>query len=147
MKPNEKKRSAWLWIVLHVMLAVYALSTVFSKYAAQEEPMSIKFFLFYGLVLLLLALYAIGWQQIIKRLPLTVAYANKAVSVIWGCIYGVIFFSEKITIGKVTGSLLVIAGVILFAFSDTYGETTESVNAGSDDIIAGDIDKPDGEGV
>ncbi len=146
-KNRNKKNTAWLWIVLHLMLAVYALSTVFSKFAAQEEHLTFRFFLFYGLVILLLGLYAIGWQQIIKRLPLTVAYANKAVSVIWGCIYGMIFFKEKLNTGKIIGGLLVVAGVVLFALSDTYEKTTGSVNDKTDDKIADDIDKTEGEGV
>lgn len=146
-KNRNKKNTAWLWIVLHLMLAVYALSTVFSKFAAQEEHLTFRFFLFYGLVILLLGLYAIGWQQIIKRLPLTVAYANKAVSVIWGCIYGMIFFKEKLNTGKIIGGLLVVAGVVLFALSDTYEKTTGLVNDKTDDKIADDIDKTEGEGV
>lgn len=119
---KRKKGGALIWIVLHTMLAVYALSAVFTKMASQEEPFSFKFFLFYGLLLLLLGLYAIGWQQIIKRMPLTAAYANKAVGVIWACIYGVIFFSEKITPGKIISGILTIAGVILFALADNNEE-------------------------
>ncbi len=118
-KSNQKKGSAIIWIVLHVMLAVYALSSVCAKLAGQEETFSFKFFLYYGLLLLLLGLYAIGWQQIIKRMPLTAAYANKAVGVIWACIYGMIFFGEKITTGKVVSGILTIAGVVLFAIADS----------------------------
>ena len=115
---NKKGASARIWVLLHILLAVYALSGVFSKLAAGERVLSCRFCLFYGLLLLLLGVYAIGWQQIIKRMPLTKAFANKAVSVIWACIYGMIFFHETITVGKAVGGLLTIAGVILFAFSD-----------------------------
>ena len=116
---TKKSATAWVWVVLHVMLAIYALSGVLLKMAGNESFLSFRFCLFYGLVLLLLGLYAIGWQQIIKRMPLTKAYANKAVSVVWACIYGVIFFRETITVGKVIGGLVTIAGVSLFAFSDS----------------------------
>lgn len=146
-KNRNKKNTTWLWIVLQLMLAIYSLSGVFSKFASQEEHLTFRFFLFYGLVILLLGLYAVGWQQIIKRLPLTVAYANKAVSVIWGCIYGMIFFKERLNTGKIIGGLIVIAGVVLFALSDTYEKTTGSVNSETDDKIADDIDKMEGEGV
>ena len=67
---------------------------------------------------MLLGLYAIGWQQIIKRLPLTTAFANKAVSVVWGIIWGCLIFKESITIGKVIGAILVVSGVVLYAYSD-----------------------------
>ncbi len=120
---GKKKHGALLWIVLHAMLAVYALSSVFAKLAGNEETISFRFCLYYGLMLLLLGLYAIGWQQIIKRMSLTAAYANKAVSVIWACIYGVFFFGEKITAGKIISAVLTIAGVVLFAVADA--ETVE----------------------
>ena len=35
-----------------------------------------------------LVAYAFGWQQVIKHLPLTTAYANKAVTVVWGILLG-----------------------------------------------------------
>ncbi|MCR5126863.1 MAG: EamA family transporter [Lachnospiraceae bacterium] len=75
--------------------------------------------MFYGIVLFLLAFYAFAWQQIIKQLPLTLAYANKAVSVLWAMIWGMVFFQEKPTTGKIVGALLVAAGIVLFAFSDS----------------------------
>ncbi len=133
---KQKKGSALIWIVLHAMLAVYALSSVCAKMASQEEPLSLKFCMYYGILLLLLGLYAIGWQQVIKRMPLTAAYANKAVGVIWACIYGVIFFSEKITPGKIVSGVLTIAGVVLFALGDA--ETTTSVNTENPNKITGD---------
>lgn len=67
------------------------------------------------IIILLLGFYAIGWQQIIKRLPLTTAFANKAVTIVWGMIWGLLFFNEKITTGKVIGALLVMVGIILYS--------------------------------
>lgn len=103
---------------LHVMLMIYSLSGICSKLAGQYSFLSLEFCFFYGIVILFLGLYAICWQQIIKRLPLSVAFANKAVTVIWGSVWGMLFFNETITIGKIIGSLIVIMGVILYANSD-----------------------------
>lgn len=80
--------------------------------------MSFRFIVLYGMVILLLGIYAIFWQQIIKNMPLTAAYANRAVTVFWGMVWGLIIFKEKITPGKAAGAALVIAGIILFALSD-----------------------------
>ena len=104
--------------LLHLMLMVYSVSGICSKLAAGTEFLSFEFCLYYGVILFLLLFYAIGWQQIIKRIPLTTAFANKAVTVVWGLIWGAIFFGESITIGKVIGALLVIAGVVLYAYAD-----------------------------
>lgn len=105
-------------ISLHVLLLVYSLSGFFSKSAACEPALSFKFVVLYGGMLLILFAYAIGWQQIIKRLPLTLAFANKAITVVWGMVWGVIFFGESISALNAIGAVLVVAGVVLFALAD-----------------------------
>ena len=108
---------------LHLMLMLYSMSEICSKKAAGESFLSVRFCLYYGTVILLLGVYAIGWQQIIKRLPLTTAFANKAVTVVWGIIWGAVFFHEKITLGKLLGAAIVIAGVVLYVLSDKQEES------------------------
>lgn len=106
---------------LHILLMVYSMSGICSKKAADTPFLSLQFCLYYGVVILLLGIYAIGWQQIIKRMPLTVAFANKAVTVLWGLVWGVLFFQERVTAGKIIGILLVMAGVILYVRADEQG--------------------------
>lgn len=103
------------FILLHVLLLVFSLGGVCSKLASGEEFLSLKFIMYYGGLILILGVYAIFWQQIIKRLPLTTAYANRAVSVVWGIIWGCLFFKESFSVGKIIGAILVIAGVVVFA--------------------------------
>ena len=74
------KQAKW-FLLLHVILGIYAGSSVCSKLAAQQPFLSAAFIVLYGLMLLALVIYAVGWQQVIKHLPLTTAYANKAVTV------------------------------------------------------------------
>jgi len=109
-------------VALHLMLMIYSMSGICSKLAAKEEFLSPMFCVYYSIIILLLGLYAIGWQQIIKRLPLTTAFANKAITVVWGIVWGSLIFHEEITIGKLFGAVLVIAGVALFAKSDEVTE-------------------------
>ena len=113
-----KEKRLDILIALHLLLAVYSFSGIFSKLASYETFLSFRFCLYYGCVILLLGIYAIGWQQIIKRMPLTTAYANKSVTVIWGVVWGAIFFREPFTLGKIVGAVLVITGMIIFAVSD-----------------------------
>lgn len=81
------KQAKW-FLLLHVILGIYAGSSVCSKLAAQRPFLSAAFIVLYGLMLLALVTYAVGWQQVIKHLPLTTAYANKAVTVVWGILLG-----------------------------------------------------------
>lgn len=114
----KHKTSPKMYLALHLLIMLFSLSSVCSKLASKQPFLSFKFCLFYGLVLVILALYALFWQQIIKRMPLTAAYANKAVTVVWGLVWGLLIFNEKITVGKIAGCAVIVAGVLLFAFSD-----------------------------
>lgn len=105
-------------VALHVMLAVYSLSSVCAKLAAGFDFMSLGFIACYGGMIALLGVYAIGWQQVIKCLPLTYAYANKAVTVLWGIVWGVILFQERVSPLKILGALIVLVGVVLFSLAE-----------------------------
>ncbi|MDE7312175.1 MAG: EamA family transporter [Eubacterium sp.] len=97
------------------MLALLSISGICSKAAAAQPFLSAQFCLYWLMGIALMGIYAVGWQQAIKRLPLTVAYANKAVTVVWGIIWGSVFFNEPATAGKLAGSLLVVIGVVCYA--------------------------------
>ena len=106
------------YLFLHLLLAVYSANGVLSKLAAGQTFLSWPFLLLYGGVIFLLGIYALGWQQVIKRIPLSAAYANKAVTVVWGCVWGALVFKEQLTPGKLMGGALVICGVVLYGLSD-----------------------------
>lgn len=104
--------------VLHILLMVYSTSGIFAKYAGMSDAGSPHFFLCYGLMLVVLAIYALGWQQILKRVPLTTAFSNKAVTVVWGIIWGLVFFGESVTPLKIVGAVIVILGVVIYTRED-----------------------------
>lgn len=99
------------YILLHLLLFAYSFCGVFSKLAAQNEFLSIKFCLFYGISIMILGIYAILWQQILKKFSLTTAFFNKAVTIIWGMLWGIIFFKETVTWNMIVGTIIVLIGV------------------------------------
>ena len=111
-----------VFLYLHMLLMLYSFSEICSKKASGEQFFSVRFCILYFGVFLFLAIYAVGWQQIIRFMTLTLAYANKAVTVIWGMIWGVLFFQEKITAGKAFGAVLVMMGIIIFAGEEKENE-------------------------
>lgn len=115
MKQKEKAKTSRIKVLLllQILLMVYSLFGICSKLAAQQPFLSFKFIMYYGIVILNLAMYAVCWQQIIKRLPLVTAFANKAVTVIWGLVWGKIFFQEAITAQKLLGAFIIICGIVL----------------------------------
>lgn len=99
------------FFLLHVLLLIYSLAGICSKFAAGEKFLSLEFICIYGVLLCIMFFYAVMWQQILKRMELVTAYANKAVTIIWGLIWGMLLFGESITFCKVLGVAVIILGV------------------------------------
>ena len=118
MQRDENRGHASALVALHILLMVFSLSGVASKLASTHPFLSVPFILYYGLMVVVLGVYAIGWQQVIKRLPLTTAYANRAVTVIWGIVWGAVLFHESVSVQKVLGAVIVLVGVALYAVAD-----------------------------
>ena len=113
-----RNKAAITLLALHLLLMVYSVSGILSKTAAKSETFSWPWLILMGGVFFILAVYALGWQQIIKRLPLTTAFANKAITVVWGIVWGALFFDEAVSLGKLLGAALIIGGVVLFVKAD-----------------------------
>ena len=113
-KSENMKTVFWL----HILLFFYSLFGICSKLAAGYQFLSREFVFFYGIVILNLGVYAICWQQIIKRIPLVTAFANKAITVIWGIVWGFIFFHEEITFSKIVGAIFIVFGIIFVVLNE-----------------------------
>ena len=112
------------FLQLQGAVIVYSLSTVAAKLASEHEFLSFKYILFFGLEFVILALYAIIWQQVIKKFQLSIAIANKATTLLWSMLWNFLIFSTGITPFKVVGVLVVVLGVIIMnseATSDEHG--------------------------
>lgn len=57
-------------------------------------------------------------------MPLTIAYANKPVTLIWGIIWGRLIFGEKITWNMLVGACVIFLGIY---FVTTQEEPSEKV--------------------
>lgn len=112
MRYNKSSQIRY-YIILHLIIALYSIISVLSKFAAREEFLSWGYIFFYGAVIVALLLYAVVWQQVLKKVDLNVAYASKAVTVIWSTLWGVIIFSETLSWNNIVGGLIVLSGVIL----------------------------------
>lgn len=114
-----------VFFALHLLLVLYSCSGILSKLASRYAFLSAGFCICYAGIIALLGIYAICWQQIIKRMPLTTAYANRAITVVWGMVWGVVVFKEHLGILQVAGGIVVLIGVALFASSDSEATREE----------------------
>lgn len=108
-----KNENIKYFIYLHLLMLFYSMGAVCSKWASGYQVLSTRFIALYAIVLLILGIYAILWQQILKKMSLITAYANKAVTVIWGMVWGMVIFKEQLSINHVIGAVIIILGVCL----------------------------------
>ena len=97
--------------LLQFVIIIYTISSVRSKEASASGGNLPRFLFFFGMEFVMLGVYALLWQQIIKRFALSVAYANRSMSVVWSMVWAVIFFHDTITMQNVAGVVLVVAGI------------------------------------
>ncbi len=106
------------YVYLHILLLFYSLGAICSKFAGEAEFLSFPFFMYYGLLLTIMVIYAVFWQQILKVIPLTTAYASKAVTVIWGLVWGMLIFHETLTLQKAIGAGIIMFGIVMVVKAD-----------------------------
>lgn len=97
-------------LMLQGVIVLYSVSSVMSKEASGSGGDILRFLFFFGMEFVMLGVYAILWQQMIKRFELSVAYANRSMAVVWSMVWAVVFFHDTITIQNILGVLLVVIG-------------------------------------
>ncbi len=109
---------------MHFGFLFYSFYTVVGKIASKYDFLSFKFCIIYCILILILFVYAILWQQVLKTIPLSVATANKAVTIVWGMLWSFLFFNEDTSLKKIIGASIIIFGIILL--SDTTKQEEKS---------------------
>lgn len=64
-----------------------------------------------------MGVYAILWQQIIRRMDLSTAYMFKGTSLIFVLLLSALIFGESISLTNIIGSVVIIGGIVLYARS------------------------------
>ena len=94
---------------------IYSLTGIFTKNASISKFLSFRYLLFLFGAIFCLGLYAILWQQIIKKMPISDAYMFKGTTIIFTMLIAALIFGEAITITNIIGSIIIIGGITLFA--------------------------------
>ncbi len=113
MQKEQSKASFKSILFLQLIVIVYTFSPLFGKMASGYETMSGMFLLFIVLDVAVLAIYALLWQQALKRFDLHVAYANRSLAIVWGMVWSALILGERITVPNVIGTAIIITGMVL----------------------------------
>lgn len=100
-------------LIMQLAVCIYTCSGIAAKLASGYAFMSWGFILCYGAEILLLGIYAVFWQQIIKRADISVAYANRAAAIFWSTLWAVLIFKEQVSVQNVVGIVLIFLGIWL----------------------------------
>jgi drug/metabolite transporter (DMT)-like permease len=96
---------------------IYACTSICTKMASRQELLSWPYFFWIAGAIGVMGLYALLWQQVIARMPLSTAYMFKGTSLIFILLISALLFGESITTNNIIGSAIIIAGIVLYAKS------------------------------
>ena len=125
IRQPDRKGPDWKSILLlQGIVVIYTLSGVAGKVASSHPFLSAGFILWYAVEIAVLGIYALLWQQIIKRFDLSVAYANRSVALLWSMLWAVLFFREQVTWKNLLGVAIVLAGTMIVNLEGKKQEDT-----------------------
>ena len=109
-----KKKIKYYGMLLIANL-IYSNVGVLLKIASFQEFLSLRYLLALIGAILLLFLYAILWQQIIRKIELSTAYIFKSTTIVFTMFFAYRIFAEQITLNNILGVLIIMIGVMLYA--------------------------------
>ena len=128
-RKGQLEKASWIKILLlQLVVGIYSVNTVIAKLVSGQKPFSPAFIGLLFLEVCVLGVYALLWQQLIKHFELSVAYANKAMGLIWSLIWSIVLFREGVKWNQLLGIVLVMIGIICMNGDEKTTEK-ESVSA------------------
>ena len=108
----DKRRNVFLLAAFAVFME--SLTSPCLKIGSRNyAPFSPGYFFWFGLAVVILGIYAVCWQLILERIPLTTAYLRRGFSYILLFIWSTLIFHETITIKQVIGIAVISLGMVV----------------------------------
>ena len=115
MKEQFIKISSILFLLITNL--IYATVGIFTKLASLQVFMSWRYLFAFVEAVGVIGIYAILWQQIIRRIELSTAYMFKGTTIIFTMLFAHWLFGEQITWNNIVGAIIIIVGIVLFAYN------------------------------
>lgn len=94
---------------------IYACTSIFTKMASRQDMLSWPYLLWITGAIGVMGIYALLWQQIIRRMPISTAYMFKGTSLVFVLLISSLLFGEVITWNNVIGAIIIVTGIIFYA--------------------------------
>ena len=120
---TQKKVTGWKMVLLiQAMVFLYSLTSMLSKVAsnamAEYGFWSWQYILLFGSMIAVLGIYAVLWQQVLKKVDLITAYVHKSTTLIWSLLWATALFRETVRWNNVLGIIIIVIGIVLVTKDD-----------------------------
>lgn len=112
-----ERKTGLMWLALIGINLIYACTYICMKKASGYEFLSSPYILWTVGAVVIMGVYALLWQQILVRTPLSTAYMFKGTSLIFVLLLSALLFGEGITTKNIIGSVIIVTGILLYARS------------------------------
>ena len=94
---------------------IYACTSICTKMASRQGMLSWPYLFWIAGAVGVMGIYALLWQQVIVRMPISTAYMFKGTSLIFVLLFSAMLFGEAITLNNVIGAAIIILGIVMYA--------------------------------
>lgn len=129
-----------VFLLMHAGFIFYSLYTVLGKFASAYSFPSFNFCLAYCILIFILGIYAIVWQQVLKHIDISIAYSNKSITIVWAMIWGLMFFDDKVSLRQIFGAIVIGTGIFILMAGGKNGTEKKEIKETNEinGIIEGD---------
>ena len=106
------------FLLLQLGYFVFSLAGIFLKKGSQHPFLSFTFLACYAATLFCVFLFALIWQQVLRKYELMVAYAWRGTLFLWTFLWAVLFFGETVTFNNLVGAGIIFSGILLVVRSE-----------------------------
>ena len=107
-------------LLMYINFIIFSLGSAIASYAGFYPLISFVAIGLYALSFGTLAIYAILWQQVLKKMPLSVAFISKTITIPLGMLWGWLLFGEVINLNMIIGVIVIVAGVIIMIRGENH---------------------------
>ncbi len=108
-------------IALLALIAVFmeSLTSPCLKLGGKYPFLSFGYIAWFCIAVLILGFYAVCWQLILEKIPLTTAYLRRGASYVLIFVWATVIFHEQITKMQLLGIVVIIIGMVV-SISDEH---------------------------
>jgi drug/metabolite transporter (DMT)-like permease len=95
---------------------LYSSTGIFSKLTSTQDFLSLGYLFFFSMIIVILAIYSVLWQLILKKVPLAQAYLFKSTGGVFALLYAHFLFNEPVSVANILGMIIIFIGIVINSY-------------------------------